>query len=61
MEKIVSEIPRIEKVLIDPELHDPRTNTLIFLNGKEVDVLNGLDTRTEDGDELVLISVLHTG
>ncbi len=61
IEKIVSKIPRIEKVLIDSEIQDPRLNTLILLNGKEVDVLNGLDTQAEGGDEVVLISVLHTG
>jgi molybdopterin synthase sulfur carrier subunit len=61
IKKIVSEMPRLERVLIDPDLQDPRPNTLILLNGKEVNVLNGLDTRAECGDEVVLISVLHTG
>jgi molybdopterin converting factor small subunit len=47
--------------LIDPELDDPRTNALILVNGKEVSVLQGLNTKIKDGDELVLIPVVHGG
>lgn len=54
-------MPQIEPILIDPDLKDPRPNTLILLNGKEINVLNGLETKVEDGDEVVLISMLHTG
>lgn len=61
IKKIVSKMPQIEPILIDPDLKDPRPNTLILLNGKEVNVLNGLETEVEDGDEVVLISMLHTG
>lgn len=50
-----------KRLLIDPELDDPRPNALILLNGKEVSVLNGLKTRVEDGDEITLIPVAHGG
>jgi len=59
--KIVEEIPRLKRTLIDPELEDPRPNTLILVNGREISVLNGLETMLEDGDEIVFIPVLHTG
>jgi molybdopterin synthase sulfur carrier subunit len=59
--KIVDEQPRLKRALIDPELDDPRTNALILVNGKEVSVLQGLNTKIKDGDELVLIPVVHGG
>ncbi|MEA2090125.1 MAG: MoaD/ThiS family protein [Thermoproteota archaeon] len=47
--------------LIDVELNDPRPNSLILVNGKEITVLNGLETQVKHGDELVLIPVRHGG
>ncbi len=48
-------------MLIDPELEDPRPNMLILVNGKEISVLNGLRTDIKNGDEIVLIPVVHGG
>jgi len=59
--KIVKDDPRLKRALIDPELNDPRTNSLILVNGKEIGVLQGLDTMLKDGDELTLIPVVHGG
>lgn len=59
--RIVDEQPKLKRALIDPELDDPRTNALILVNGKEISVLGGLDTKLKDGDELVLIPVVHGG
>jgi molybdopterin synthase sulfur carrier subunit len=59
--KIVDEQPRLKRALIDLELDDPRTNALILVNGKEISVLQGLNTKIKDGDELVLIPVVHGG
>jgi molybdopterin converting factor small subunit len=61
IEKIVEKMPRLKRVLIDPELEDPRPNTLILVNGKEISILNGLETMLKDGDEVIFISVLHAG
>lgn len=61
IEKIVEKMPRLKRVLIDPELEDPRPNTLILVNGKEIGILNGLETMLKDGDEVIFISVLHAG
>jgi MoaD family protein len=59
--KIADDKPRLKRALIDPELNDPRANSLILVNGKEIGVLQGLDTMLEDGDELTLIPVVHGG
>lgn len=59
--KIVEEMPTFKRALIDPDLEDPRPNTLILVNRKEVSVLNGLETLLKDGDEVVFIPVLHAG
>ena len=59
--KIVEKEKRLKKTLIDPELEDPRPNALILVNGKEISVLKGLDTILVDGDEVVLIPVIHGG
>lgn len=47
--------------LIDAELNDPRPNSLILVDGKEISVSNGLKTRVEDGYEVVLIPATHGG
>jgi len=54
-------MPRLKRTLVDPDLKDPRPNTLILVNGKEISVLNGLETILRDGDEVVFIPVLHAG
>jgi len=61
IKKIVEEQPKLKRALIDPELDDPRTNSIILVNGKEINVLDGLDTKLKDGDELILIPVVHGG
>jgi len=59
--KIVQERPKLRRALIDPELEDPRPNALILVNGKEISVLNGLETRLRDGDEVVFVPIVHGG
>ena len=61
VERIVEEMPELKRALIDPELEDPRPNTLILVNGREISILNGLETILKDGDEVVFVPVLHTG
>jgi len=50
-----------KRLLVDPELNDPRPNALILVNGKEISVLNGLETEIKEGDEVTLIPVSHGG
>jgi len=50
-----------KRLLIDPELNDPRPNALVLVNRKEIGVLNGLETQIKEGDEVTLIPVSHGG
>jgi molybdopterin synthase sulfur carrier subunit len=59
--QIVEKFPKMERALIDPELGDPRPNTLIIVNGKEISILKGLETLLKDGDEVVFVPVSHGG
>ncbi len=49
------------RMLIDPELNDPRPNALILVNGKEIGVLKGLETTVREGDQIILIPISHGG
>lgn len=49
------------RMLIDPELNDPRPNALILVNGKEISVLKGLETTVREGDQIILIPISHGG
>jgi len=61
IKQIIEKFPKIERALIDPELDDPKPNTLIIVNGREISVLNGLETLLKDGDEVVFVPVSHGG
>lgn len=61
VKRITEEQPKLKRALIDPELDDPRTNVLMLVNGKEISVLNGMNTKLRDGDELVFVPVVHGG
>lgn len=61
VKRITEKFPEMGKTIIDPELGDPRPNTLIIVNGKEISVLNGLETLLTNGDEVVFIPVSHGG
>ena len=59
--KVAEFSPELKRVLIDPELGDPRPNALILINGREISALDGLETLIKGGDEVVLIPVTHGG
>ncbi|MCW4042602.1 MAG: MoaD family protein [Candidatus Bathyarchaeota archaeon] len=61
VEKIVEELPKLKGALIDADLQDPRPNTLILLNGREISILNGLETLLKNGDEIVFVPISHGG
>lgn len=61
VKEIAEKLPQLKRALIDPELEDPRPNTLIIVNGREISVLNGLDTMLKNGDEVVFVPVVHGG
>jgi molybdopterin converting factor small subunit len=53
--------PTLRRNLLDEQLETPKSNALILVNGKEISVLNGLDTKVQDGDEIVFVPVVHGG
>ena len=61
MNEITKEMPALGRSLIDQQLEDPRPNALMLVNGREISVLNGLETNLKDGDEIVLVPVVHGG
>ena len=61
MNRITKDTPALRRGLIDEQLDDPRPNTLILVNGREISVLNGLETNLRDGDGIVLVPVVHGG
>ena len=50
-----------KQVLVDSQLGDPRPNALILVGGKEIIVLQGLETEVRDSEEIVLVPVVHGG
>jgi len=50
-----------KRVLVDSEQNDPRTNVLILVNGKEIGLLQKLETELDDGDAVTIIPVSHGG
>ena len=61
MAKILQQAPTLERTLSDQQLDDSRFNALILVNGREISVLNGLETKLKDGDEIVFVPVVHGG
>ena len=59
--EIAGELPELKRSLIDSQLEDPRPNALILVNGREISVLDGLETLLMDGDEVVFVPVVHGG
>ena len=58
---ISQEIPELKRTFSDQELNASRSNSLILVNGREISVLNGLETKLNDGDEIVFVPVVHGG
>jgi len=61
IKKVYKASPNLKHVLIDPELDTPLSNAVILVNGKEISLLNGLETKLKDKDEIVFIPVIHGG
>ena len=61
LEKISQEIPELKHTFSDQELNDSRSNSLILVNGREISVLSGYETKLSDGDEIVFVPVVHGG
>jgi sulfur-carrier protein len=58
---ISQEFPQLKHTFCDSDLNDARSNSLILVNGREISILNGYQTKVSDGDEIVFVPVVHGG
>ncbi len=61
IDKLIQELPELKKTFSDQQINDSKSNSLILINGREISVLNGLETKLSDGDEIVFVPVVHGG
>ncbi len=61
LDQISQEIPELKRIFSDQGLNASRSNSLILVNSREISVLNGLETKLNDGDEIVFVPVVHGG
>ncbi len=61
VEALGTQVPALKYTFCDSELNDARSNSLVLLNGREISVLSGYETMVHDGDEVVLVPVVHGG
>lgn len=62
VQRLSESLPNKSKRLVaGSESNDLLLNALILVNGKEISVLNGLETKVSDCDEIVLLPVSHGG
>jgi molybdopterin synthase sulfur carrier subunit len=59
--KLTEKLPALRRNLLDEQLDEPKTNALILVNGREISVLKGLETKLKDGDEVIFVPVVHGG
>ena len=59
--RITETSPELKLNLVAEEPKDLRPNALVLVNGREISVLNGLQTGLKDGDEVVFVPVVHGG
>ena len=66
VKKVVTELtetfsPEFKRALVDSHLDDLRPNALILVEGKEISVLQGLETEIKDAEEIVFLPMVHGG
>ncbi|MCW4028413.1 MAG: MoaD/ThiS family protein [Candidatus Bathyarchaeota archaeon] len=61
VEEICRQLPNVKHVFSDQTLNSAQSNSLVLVNGKEISVLAGYQTKLRDGDEVVFVPVVHGG
>jgi len=59
--QIAARSAALKRILAVAGLNEHSSSLLILVNEKDSSVLNGLETLLQDGDEVVLIPVIHGG
>lgn len=54
-------LPELKGTFCDADLNEPNSNSLILVNSKEISILDGYETKLDDGDEVVFVPVVHGG
>jgi sulfur-carrier protein len=55
------DMPELPKIFGSQLSGNSSSNSLVLVNGREISVLNGLETELKEGDEIVFIPVVHGG
>jgi molybdopterin converting factor small subunit len=58
---LVMNYPVLENELLDPFLKNPLHNSLILVDGVEINSIKGINTPVENGSEIVILPVTHGG
>lgn len=62
IQKLIQDTPQINSSIVDQQADGTmKTNALILVNDREISVLDGLETKLSDGDEVVFVPVVHGG
>jgi sulfur-carrier protein len=61
IKEISHEKPELKRALTDNQSKEQITNALILVNGREISVLDGYETKIKDLDEVVFVPVTHGG
>jgi len=59
--RIINKKPNIKEILISSRNDEFQLNSLVLVNGVEISVLRGLETKLSNGDKITLIPVIHGG
>lgn len=59
--QLSQQMPELRGTFCDADLNEPRSNSLILVNSKEISILKGYETKLNDGDEVVFVPVVHGG
>ena len=59
--QLSQQIPELRGTFLNSDLNEPHSNSLILINNKEISILNGYETKLNDGDKVVFIPVVHGG
>ncbi|MCW4001334.1 MAG: MoaD/ThiS family protein [Candidatus Bathyarchaeota archaeon] len=58
---LTTQFPAFKSIFSDQELNDAKSNSLILVNGKEISILEGYQTKVGADDEVVFVPVVHGG
>jgi len=59
LKNLCEKCPDLSSAIFDADTGDPRTNILILLDGRDVDVLRGLATPLSEGQVLTLVPLIR--